>query len=137
MTLAQIRSLLKTNPPPLSPMLEMQLQACRARKDEAVKALELVHTALATISSGRQLALNELCNLTWRMKVGNHHVSRWRRMTVSGTSSARHRRLRRGITRSNKWSTKPRSSYCADGQQDTFQRRNPGNRLSQVEAETP
>jgi DNA-binding transcriptional MerR regulator len=74
MTLAQIRSLLKTSVPPLARVLEMQLRACRARRDEAGKALELVQAALATIESGRPLALEELCNLTRSMEMRNHHA---------------------------------------------------------------
>jgi DNA-binding transcriptional MerR regulator len=74
MTLAQIRSLLKKNPPPLARVLEMQLRACRARRDGAENALELVQAALATIESGRPLALEELCNLTRSMEMGNHHA---------------------------------------------------------------
>jgi MerR family transcriptional regulator, thiopeptide resistance regulator len=74
MTLAQIRSLLKSKPPPLARVLEMQLRACRARRDGAEKALQLVQTALATIKSGRALALDELCNLTRSMEMGNHQA---------------------------------------------------------------
>ena len=74
MTLAQIRSLLKTSPPPLARVLEMQLRVCRARRDGADKALQLVQAALATIESGRSLALEELCNLTRSMEMGNHHA---------------------------------------------------------------
>jgi len=74
MTLAQIRSLLKTSPPPLERVLEMQLRACRARRDAAEKALGLVQAALATIESGRPLALEELCNLTRSMEMGNHQA---------------------------------------------------------------
>jgi DNA-binding transcriptional MerR regulator len=74
MTLAQIRSLLKTSPPPLEGVLEMQIRACRARRDAAEKALGLVQAALATIESGRPLALEELCNLTRSMEMGNHHA---------------------------------------------------------------
>jgi DNA-binding transcriptional MerR regulator len=74
MTLAQIRSLLKTSPPPLASVLEMQLRACRAKRDEADRALEFVQAALATIESGRPLALEELCNLTRSMEMGNHHA---------------------------------------------------------------
>src|SRR5579863_2644529 len=74
MTLAQIRSLMKTSPPPLARVLEMQLRACRAKRDEADKALEFVQAALATIDSGRPLALEELCNLTRSMEMGNHHA---------------------------------------------------------------
>jgi hypothetical protein len=74
MTLAQIRSLLKTSPPPLARVLEMQLRACRARRDDAEKALRLVQAALATIESGQPLALEELCNLTRSMEMGNHHA---------------------------------------------------------------
>ena len=73
MTLAQIRSLLKTNAPPLARVLEMQLRACRAKRDEADKALQSVQAALATIESGQPLALEELCNLTRSMEMGNHH----------------------------------------------------------------
>jgi MerR family transcriptional regulator, thiopeptide resistance regulator len=74
MTLAQISSLLKTSPPPLERVLEMQLRACRARRDAAEKALGLVQAALATIESGRPLALEELCNLTRSMEIGNHQA---------------------------------------------------------------
>jgi DNA-binding transcriptional MerR regulator len=74
MTLAQIRSLLKTSPPPLEGVLEMQIRACRARRDAAEKALGLVQAALATIESGRPLTLEELCNLTRSMEMGNHHA---------------------------------------------------------------
>jgi DNA-binding transcriptional MerR regulator len=74
MTLAQIRSLLKKTPPPLARVLEMQLRACRARRDGAQKALELVQAALATIESGQPLALEELCNLTRSMEMGNQHA---------------------------------------------------------------
>ncbi|HET9389505.1 MAG TPA: MerR family transcriptional regulator [Steroidobacteraceae bacterium] len=74
MTLAQIRSLLKTRPPPLARVLEMQLRACRARRDGAQQALELVQAALATIESGRTLTLEELCNLTRGMEMGNQQA---------------------------------------------------------------
>lgn len=74
MTLAQIRSLLKTRPPPLARVLEMQFRACTARRDAAQKALELVQAALATIESGQPLALEDLCNLTRSMEMGNHHA---------------------------------------------------------------
>jgi DNA-binding transcriptional MerR regulator len=74
MTLAQIRSLLKRKAPPLARVLEMQLRACRARRDGAEKALQLIQAALATIESGRPLALEELCNLTRSMEMGNHHA---------------------------------------------------------------
>jgi MerR family transcriptional regulator, thiopeptide resistance regulator len=74
MTLAQIRPLLQTRPPPLARVLEVQLRARRARREAAEKALLLVQTALATIKSGRTLALDELCNLTRSMEMGNHHA---------------------------------------------------------------
>jgi MerR family transcriptional regulator, thiopeptide resistance regulator len=74
MTLAQIRSLLKRKPPPLAHVLEMQLRACRARRDGAEKALQLAQAALATIKSGRPLTLEELCSLTRSMEMGNHHA---------------------------------------------------------------
>src|SRR5262249_24290288 len=74
MTLAQIRSLLKSKPPPLARILEMQLRACRVRRDGAERALQLVQTALATIKSGQPLALDELCNLTRSMEMENHQA---------------------------------------------------------------
>jgi len=74
MTLAQIRTLLETNPPPLARMLQLQLQACSARRDAAVKAVGLVKTALATIESGGQLSLDDLCNLTRSMEMENKHA---------------------------------------------------------------
>lgn len=74
MTLTQIRSLIKTRPPPLAHVLQMQLRACRARRDGAQKALELVQAALTSIESGQPLALEDLCNLTRSMEMGNHHA---------------------------------------------------------------
>jgi DNA-binding transcriptional MerR regulator len=74
MTLAQIRSLLKSNPPPLAQVLRMQLRVCRARRDEAQESLARVQTALETIESGKSLALEELCELTRSMEMGNHHA---------------------------------------------------------------
>ena len=74
MTLAQIQSLLKKRPPPLTRVLEMQLRVCRARRDEADKALQLVQAALASIESGQPLTLEELCDLTRSMEMENHHA---------------------------------------------------------------
>ena len=74
MTLAQIRTLLATKTPPIARVLQMQLRACNARKDAADKALRLVQTALARIESGRHLSLEELCNLTRSMEMGNQHA---------------------------------------------------------------
>jgi len=70
MTLAQIRSLLKTKPPPLARVLQIQLRACSARKDAAERALVLVRAALTTIGSGKPLSLEELCSLTRSMEMG-------------------------------------------------------------------
>ena len=70
MTLAQIRTLFKTKPPPLARVLHIQLQACSARKGAAEKALALVRAALATLGSGKPLSLEELCNLTRSMEMG-------------------------------------------------------------------
>jgi DNA-binding transcriptional MerR regulator len=72
LSLAQIGALLKTSPPPLAAVLQMQLRACRAKRDEADNALEFVQAALATIESGRPLALDELCNLTRSMEMRSH-----------------------------------------------------------------
>jgi MerR family transcriptional regulator, thiopeptide resistance regulator len=48
-TLAQIRTLLNTKPPPLARVLQIQLQAYSARKDAMERALVLVRAALALI----------------------------------------------------------------------------------------
>jgi len=69
MTLTQIRTLLKTKPPPLARVLQIQLRACSARKDAVEKALVLVRAALATIGSGKPLSLEELCSLTRSMEM--------------------------------------------------------------------
>jgi DNA-binding transcriptional MerR regulator len=74
MTLAQIRTLLETKSPPLARALRMQLQACRARRDTADKAVGLVKTALAAIESGKQLSLDDLCNLTRSTEMENEHT---------------------------------------------------------------
>jgi hypothetical protein len=52
----------------------MQLRACIAQKQAADTALALVQTALATIDSGSHLTLEELCNLTRSMEMGNQHA---------------------------------------------------------------
>jgi DNA-binding transcriptional MerR regulator len=69
MTLEQIRRQLATNPPPLARVLQMQLQNCSARRDAADKAVGLIKTALATIESGKQLSVENLCNLTRSMEM--------------------------------------------------------------------
>ena len=74
MTLAQISTLLATNPPPLARVLQLQLQACNARRDAATKAVGLVKTALATIESGKGLSLDALCNLTRSIEMENSHA---------------------------------------------------------------
>jgi len=73
MTLAQIRTLLATKPPPLVRVLQLQLQICSARSEAADKAVGLVKTALATIKTGKRLSLDELCNLTRSMEMENQH----------------------------------------------------------------
>jgi hypothetical protein len=74
MILAQTRTLLKTKAPPLARVLQPQLQACSARRDAAVKAVGLVKTGLATIKSGKQLSLDNLCNLTRSMEMKDQHA---------------------------------------------------------------
>jgi DNA-binding transcriptional MerR regulator len=69
MTLEQIRTQLATKPPPLAHVLQMQLQTCNARRDTADKAVGLIKTALATIKSGQQLSVENLCNLTRSMEM--------------------------------------------------------------------
>lgn len=69
MTLAQMRTLLATKPPPLARVLQMQLRACSARRDAADKAVGLVNTALATIKSEGRLSLDDLCDLTRSMEM--------------------------------------------------------------------
>jgi hypothetical protein len=74
MTLAQIRTLLETKPPPLARVLQLQLQACSSRRDAADKAVGLVKTALATIESGKRLSLDNLFNLTSSKEMENQHA---------------------------------------------------------------
>src|SRR5580693_7140514 len=71
MTLEQIRTQLATKPPPLAHVLQMQLESCSARRDAANKAVGLIKTALATIESGKELSLENLCNLTRSMEMEN------------------------------------------------------------------
>jgi len=73
MTLAQIRTLLATKPPPLMRVLQLQLQICSARSEAADKAVGLVKTALTTIKTGKRLSLDDLCNLTRSMEMENQH----------------------------------------------------------------
>jgi len=70
MTLAQIRTLLKTKSPPLARVLQIQLRACSAKKAAVERALVLVRAALTTIGSGKPLSLEELCSLTRSMEMG-------------------------------------------------------------------
>ncbi len=74
MTLAQIRTLLAARAPPLARVLQLQLQACSARRDAAIRAVGLVRSALATIESGKQLSLEDLCSLTRSMDMENQHA---------------------------------------------------------------
>ena len=60
---------LATNPPPLTQVLQLQLESCSARRDAADKAVGLIKTALATIKSGKELSLENLCNLTRSMEM--------------------------------------------------------------------
>jgi DNA-binding transcriptional MerR regulator len=88
MTLAQIRSLSKRKAPPLARVLEMQLRVCRAARDRAENALQLVRTALTKIESGQALAVEDLCNLTRSMEMGNHHaIARERQKQVEPSSA--------------------------------------------------
>ena len=82
MTLEQIRTQLATKPPPLAHVLQMQLETCSARKDAANKAVGLIKAALATIESGKQLSLENLCNLTRSMEMENQyaHLQTYRAM---------------------------------------------------------
>jgi DNA-binding transcriptional MerR regulator len=73
MTLAQIRTLLTRNPPPLVSVLQLQLRVCSARREAADQAVGLVKTALATIQTGKQLSLDDLCSLTRSMEMENQH----------------------------------------------------------------
>jgi len=74
MTLAQIRALMKSQPPPLRSVLDMQLRACRVKKYTAEKALALVEAAHTRIKAGGSLDLDELCNLTRSMNMGSHQA---------------------------------------------------------------
>jgi DNA-binding transcriptional MerR regulator len=56
MTLAQIRTLLARNAPPLARVLQLQLQVCSARRDAADKAVGMVQSALLTIKSGGRVS---------------------------------------------------------------------------------
>jgi DNA-binding transcriptional MerR regulator len=71
MSLEQIGTLVAKRPPPLARVLQMQLEACRARRDALEKSLELIRAALHTIGSGKSLSLEELCNLTRSMEMEN------------------------------------------------------------------
>ncbi|MEA3179324.1 MAG: MerR family transcriptional regulator, thiopeptide resistance regulator [Gammaproteobacteria bacterium] len=72
LTLAQIRSVLTTTPPPLAQVLQMQLDALRTRKAAAERGLALVQTALARIQSGHRLPVEELCNLARAIDMSDH-----------------------------------------------------------------
>ncbi|HEX3674012.1 MAG TPA: MerR family transcriptional regulator [Rhizomicrobium sp.] len=69
MTLEQIRKQLATKPPPLARVLQLQLENCVARRDTADRAVVLIKTALATIQSGKQLSVENLCDLTRSMEM--------------------------------------------------------------------
>jgi len=89
MTLAQIRTLLKTKSPPLARMLEIQLRACSARRDAVERALVLVRAALATVGSGKALSLEELCDLTRSMEIGVEMIGASKMATIRGLINER------------------------------------------------
>jgi MerR family transcriptional regulator, thiopeptide resistance regulator len=87
MTLEQIRLQLATNPP-LAHVLQLQLQTCSARRDAADKAVGLIKTALATIKSGQELSLDNLCNLTRSMEMEHQfsHLQIYRELVNETTT---------------------------------------------------
>jgi DNA-binding transcriptional MerR regulator len=89
MTLAQIRTLLKTKSPPLARVLQIQLRACSARKDAMERTLVLVRAALATVGSGKSLSLEDLCNLTRSMEMGVEMTGANKMATIRGLINER------------------------------------------------
>ena len=95
LTLEQIRSQLATNSPPLARVLQMQLESSRARREAADKALRLIKAALATIESGKELSLENLCDLARSMDMENPYAGALLRPYWRNT----HRILPRHLTR--------------------------------------
>jgi DNA-binding transcriptional MerR regulator len=62
-TLAQIRDVFGTSPPPLERVMRMQRDTWRARRAAADKALDLVDAALARIGNRQSLPVDDLCDL--------------------------------------------------------------------------
>jgi DNA-binding transcriptional MerR regulator len=63
LTLAQIREVRGTSPPPLERVMRMRRDAWRARRDAADKALDLVDAALVRIGNRQSLSIDDLCDL--------------------------------------------------------------------------
>jgi MerR family transcriptional regulator, thiopeptide resistance regulator len=63
LTLREIRGVLSTAPPPLTEVLQLQLESWLARHAEAQRALALLRAALSRLSASHALPIEELCEL--------------------------------------------------------------------------
>lgn len=71
LTLREIRGVLSTTPPPLTEVLQLQLEAWHARQAEAERAVTLLNTALTRLSASHALSIEELCTLVKSTEAGH------------------------------------------------------------------
>jgi DNA-binding transcriptional MerR regulator len=70
LTLREIRGVLSTAPPPLTQVLQLQLDSWHARQAEAERALALLSAALNRLSASHSLSIEELCELVKSTETG-------------------------------------------------------------------
>jgi len=70
LTLREIRGVLSTVPPPLTEVLQLQLDSWVARRAEAERAIALLRAALARLSASDVLSIEELCELVKSTETG-------------------------------------------------------------------
>jgi len=69
LTLAQIREALQTKPPPLTRILELQLEMWRTRRRSADEVVQMIELALQKLRGRERLSTDELCALLRRGKI--------------------------------------------------------------------
>lgn len=85
LTLREIRGVLSTVPPPLSEVLQLQLDSWVARQAEAERAVALLRTALARLSASDLLTIEELCELVKSTETGHSARTDAHRESVNET----------------------------------------------------
>jgi DNA-binding transcriptional MerR regulator len=77
LTLREIGAVLGAKPPSLARILNLQLEACQARRRAADEALVLVQAALARLHSRDRLSIDDLCDLARSIEMTDQRAT-WR-----------------------------------------------------------